>query len=124
MTLDNQTNTTTYVVKYMNAMGRACKCQRHAILWRPTGTPISNTLFSGLSFPIFSGISRAMLHLSGAKYTNEFVTAEQVADDRTAFPFGKVPVLIVNHPDGTSLELGESIAIEVGPINQALQRRA
>ncbi|KAF9946685.1 hypothetical protein BGZ72_000124 [Mortierella alpina] len=81
MTLTNHTDSTTYVVKYMNAMGRACA-------------------------------SRAMLHLSGAKYTNEFVTAEQVAADRAAFPFGKVPVLIVNHPDGTTLELGESIAIE------------
>lgn len=54
-----------------------------------------------------------MLHLSGAKYTNEFVTAEQVAADRSAFPFGKVPVLVVSRPDGTSFEFGESIAIEV-----------
>lgn len=54
-----------------------------------------------------------MLHLSGAKYTNEFVTSEQVAADRLAFPFGKVPVLVVNRPDGTSFEFGESIAIEV-----------
>ncbi|KAF9211533.1 hypothetical protein BGZ59_007943 [Podila verticillata] len=56
--------------------------------------------------------ARIMLHLSGAKYTNEFVTNEQVAADRAAFPFGKVPVLVVNRPDGTSFEFGESIAIE------------
>jgi len=54
-----------------------------------------------------------MLHLSGSKYTNEFITNEQVAADRAAFPFGKVPVLVVNRPDGTSFEFGESIAIEV-----------
>ncbi|KAG0201411.1 hypothetical protein BGX28_005768 [Mortierella sp. GBA30] len=56
--------------------------------------------------------ARAMLHLSGSEYRNEFVTAEQVAADRAAAPFGRVPVLVVNRPDGSSFELGESIAIE------------
>ncbi|KAF9967819.1 hypothetical protein BGZ70_008047 [Mortierella alpina] len=71
----------TYVVKYMNLMGRA-------------------------------GVIRAILHLAGAKYTNEFVTMDEVAANRAAYPFGHVPVLIEHCTDGTTFELGESIAIE------------
>ncbi|KAF9946686.1 hypothetical protein BGZ72_000125 [Mortierella alpina] len=71
----------TYVVKYMNLMGRA-------------------------------GVIRAILHLAGAKYTNEFVTMDQVAANRAAYPFGHVPVLIEHCADGTTFELGESMAIE------------
>ncbi|KAF9931056.1 hypothetical protein FBU30_010885 [Linnemannia zychae] len=59
-----------------------------------------------------AGIIRPILHLSGAQYSNEFVTAEDVAADRAALPFGHVPVLIETKPDGTKLELGESLAIE------------
>ena len=71
----------TYVVKYMNLMGRA-------------------------------GVIRAILHLAGAQYTNEFVTMDEVAADRAAYPFGHVPVLIEHCADGTKFELGESIVIE------------
>lgn len=55
-----------------------------------------------------------MLHLKGVKYTNKVITAEEVAADRAALPFGQVPVLIETKADGTTLELGESLAIEVG----------
>ncbi|KAG0201410.1 hypothetical protein BGX28_005767 [Mortierella sp. GBA30] len=71
----------TYVVKYMNLMGRA-------------------------------GLTRAILHLAGAKYTNEFVTMDEVAANRAAYPFGHVPVLIEHCPDGTTFELGEAKEIE------------
>ena len=56
-----------------------------------------------------------MLHLKGVKYTNKVITAEEVAADRAAFPFGQVPVLIETKANGTTLELGESLAIEVSP---------
>ncbi|KAG0059114.1 hypothetical protein BGZ89_000695 [Linnemannia elongata] len=55
---------------------------------------------------------RVMLHLKGVKYTNKVITAEEVAADRAALPFGQVPVLIETKADGTTLELGESLAIE------------
>ncbi|KAG0336492.1 hypothetical protein BG004_008051, partial [Podila humilis] len=57
-------------------------------------------------------IARIMLQLAGANHTSVFVTEAQVAADRAATPFGKVPVLTVTHPDGSSFELAESIAIE------------
>ena len=78
--------------------------------------PISHPtpIYDLVMLPCLSlGLSRAMLHLKGAKYTNEFVTADDVAANRAAFPFGHVPVLIETKPDGTVFELGESIAIEV-----------
>ncbi|KAF9351989.1 hypothetical protein BGX26_010100 [Mortierella sp. AD094] len=81
MTLQYQKDDSTYVVKYMNLMGRA-------------------------------GIIRVLLHLAGAKYTNEFIPIEQVSGDKSAFPFGHVPVLIEHRADGTTFELGEAIAIE------------
>ncbi|KAK3848071.1 MAG: hypothetical protein J3R72DRAFT_485034 [Linnemannia gamsii] len=55
---------------------------------------------------------RVMLHLKGIKYTNKVITADEVAADRAALPFGQVPVLIETKVDGTTLELGESLAIE------------
>ncbi|KAF9100166.1 hypothetical protein BGX23_003994 [Mortierella sp. AD031] len=55
---------------------------------------------------------RVMLHLKGIQYTNKVITAEEVAADRAALPFGQVPVLIETKADGTVLELGESLAIE------------
>ncbi|KAF9903903.1 hypothetical protein EC991_003194 [Linnemannia zychae] len=55
---------------------------------------------------------RVMLHLKGVKYTNKVITADEVAADRAALPFGQVPVLIETKADGTTLELGESLAIE------------
>ncbi|KAF9141767.1 hypothetical protein BGX30_004182 [Mortierella sp. GBA39] len=55
---------------------------------------------------------RVMLHLKGVKYTNKVITAEEVAADRAALPFGQVPVLIETKTDGTTFELGESLAIE------------
>ncbi|KAG0376911.1 hypothetical protein BGX24_007022 [Mortierella sp. AD032] len=58
------------------------------------------------------GVIRPMLHLSGAKYTNKIVTLEEVAANRADYPFGHIPVLIETKPDGTTFELGESIAIE------------
>ena len=54
-----------------------------------------------------------MLHLKDIKYTNKVITAAEVAADRAALPFGQVPVLIETKADGTILELGESLAIEV-----------
>ncbi|KAG0270716.1 hypothetical protein BGZ95_001607 [Linnemannia exigua] len=71
----------TFVVKYMNLMGRA-------------------------------GIVRVLLHLSGQEYTNEFIALDSVAHDRTLYPFGHVPVLIETLPDGSTFELGETLAIE------------
>ncbi|KAG0296164.1 hypothetical protein BGZ96_010067 [Linnemannia gamsii] len=71
----------TFVVKYMNLMGRA-------------------------------GIVRVLLHLSGHECTNEFVTLDSVADNRALYPFGHVPVLIETLPDGSTFELGETLAIE------------
>ncbi|KAG0215376.1 hypothetical protein BGX33_001225 [Mortierella sp. NVP41] len=59
-----------------------------------------------------AGTIRQMLHLTGAKYTNEFVTLEEVGANRAAFPFGHVPVLVETKPDGSTFELGESLAIE------------
>ncbi|KAF8927066.1 hypothetical protein BGZ47_002343 [Haplosporangium gracile] len=58
------------------------------------------------------GIIRPMLHLKGAQYTNEIVTFENVAANRTDYPFGHIPMLIETKPDGTKFELGESLAIE------------
>ncbi|KAF9907096.1 hypothetical protein EC991_011314 [Linnemannia zychae] len=58
------------------------------------------------------GIIRPMLHLSGAQYTNEIVTFDDVATNRADYPFGHIPVLIETKPNGTTFELGESIAIE------------
>ncbi|KAF9131177.1 hypothetical protein BGW39_002147 [Mortierella sp. 14UC] len=55
---------------------------------------------------------RVMLHLKGIKYTNKVITADEVATNRAALPFGQVPVLIETKADGTTLELGESLAIE------------
>ncbi|KAG0289523.1 hypothetical protein BGZ96_006953 [Linnemannia gamsii] len=55
---------------------------------------------------------RVMLHLKGVNYTNKVITAEEVAADRAALPFGQVPVLIETKADGTTLELGESLSIE------------
>ncbi|KAG0000358.1 hypothetical protein BGZ80_000360 [Entomortierella chlamydospora] len=81
MTLQYQKDESTYVVKYMNLMGRA-------------------------------GIIRVLLHLAEAKYTNEFIPIEQVSGDKSALPFGHVPVLIEHRADGTTLELGEALAIE------------
>ncbi|KAK3838898.1 MAG: hypothetical protein J3R72DRAFT_492772 [Linnemannia gamsii] len=71
----------TFVVKYMNLMGRAA-------------------------------IVRVLLHLSGQEYTNEFIALDSVAKDRTLYPFGHVPVLIETLPDGSTFELGETLAIE------------
>ncbi|KAF9918674.1 hypothetical protein BX616_006757 [Lobosporangium transversale] len=71
----------TYVVKYMNLMGRA-------------------------------GVIRVLLHLAGANYKNEFITMDQVAADKSAFPFGHLPVLVEHRTDGTTFELAESLAIE------------
>lgn len=67
-----------------------------------------------------------MLHLKGVKYTNKVITAEEVAADRAALPFGQVPVLIETKADGTTLELGESLAIEVGspPLRETYKRVA
>ncbi|KAG0202266.1 hypothetical protein BGX33_009803 [Mortierella sp. NVP41] len=80
--MTNPTTTeSTFVVKYMNLMGRA-------------------------------GIVRVLLHLSGQKYTNKFVAIDSVANDRSAYPFGHVPVLIETMPDGSTFELGETLAIE------------
>ncbi|KAG0273825.1 hypothetical protein BGZ95_010356 [Linnemannia exigua] len=55
---------------------------------------------------------RVMLHLKRIKYTNKVITADEVATDRAALPFGQVPVLIETKADGSTLELGESLAIE------------
>ncbi|KAF9359011.1 hypothetical protein BGX34_008588, partial [Mortierella sp. NVP85] len=81
MAIHNPNDNSTYVVKYMNLMGRA-------------------------------GIIRAILHLAGATYTNEFIQLESVKDNRSAYPFGHVPVLVETRADGTTFELGEALAIE------------
>ncbi|KAK5809334.1 hypothetical protein F5H01DRAFT_349009 [Linnemannia elongata] len=83
MTSHNTSTTakSTFVVKYMNLMGRA-------------------------------GLVRVLLHLTGQEYTNEFVALDSVANDRSLYPFGHVPVLIETLPDGSTFELGETLAIE------------
>ncbi|KAF9119120.1 hypothetical protein BGW39_000555 [Mortierella sp. 14UC] len=77
----HSTAKSTFVVKYMNLMGRA-------------------------------GVVRVLLHLSGQEYTNEFIALDSVANDRTLYPFGHVPVLIETFPDGSTFELAETLAIE------------
>ncbi|KAF8941048.1 hypothetical protein EDD21DRAFT_400153 [Dissophora ornata] len=81
MGLCNPNDNSSYIVKYMNLMGRA-------------------------------GLIRVILHLAGANYKNEFITMDQVAANRSAFPFGHLPVLVETRPDGTTFELAEAIAIE------------
>ncbi|KAG0349374.1 hypothetical protein BG004_007001 [Podila humilis] len=59
-----------------------------------------------------AGVIHAILQLSGVEYTSEFVSREEIASHREKFPFGHVPVLIETFPDGSTFELGETIAIE------------
>ncbi|KAF9111493.1 hypothetical protein BGX27_004832 [Mortierella sp. AM989] len=99
MTSQNIKDDSTYVVKYMNLMGRAA-------------------------------IIRVILHLTGAKYTNEIVPIEQVSSNKGDYPFGHVPVLIEHRADGTTFVLGEAIAIEqylaekFGLLGSTLQEKA
>ncbi|KAF9434966.1 hypothetical protein BGZ76_007121 [Entomortierella beljakovae] len=99
MTIQIPSDDSTYVIKYMNLMGRA-------------------------------GVTRVLLHLAGVKYTNEFVSLEDVTANKDKYPFGHVPLLIEKRSDGTTFELGEAIAIEqylaekFGLLGSNIQERA
>ncbi|KAF9979000.1 hypothetical protein BGZ73_007887 [Actinomortierella ambigua] len=59
-----------------------------------------------------SGLIRVLLHLAGAKVTHKVETYESVKEDRSKFPYGRVPVLEETQPDGSKFVLAEAIAIE------------